>query len=52
MSHRWFQKYAATAIAPLLINACETDEQFPVEAQKQANDILGNGKFAPGFSQL
>jgi len=45
------EKYASSATAPLLINSCETDGQFPPEAQKQADDILGNGKFAPGYSR-
>lgn len=44
------QKYASDSKAPLLINACETDGQFPIEAQKQAEEILGGGKFKPGFS--
>jgi len=43
------EKYAATAIAPLLINSCEVDNAFPIEAQKQADEILGNGRFAPGY---
>jgi hypothetical protein len=36
-------------LAPLLIDACEFDSQFPVDAQSQANEILGDGKFAPGY---
>jgi hypothetical protein len=32
-----------------LINACTVDQQFPLEAQEQAKQILGDGKFAPGF---
>ena len=43
------EKYAAVAKAPLLINGCTTDQQFPIEAQEQAKKILGDGKFAPGF---
>jgi len=43
------EKYVASSRAPLLINACETDSQFPIEAQKQANDLFGDDKFAPGY---
>ncbi|KAI0320497.1 Alpha/Beta hydrolase protein [Amylostereum chailletii] len=42
-------KYATTAKAPLLINACEVDGQWPKEKQDKANEVLKN--FAPGFSQ-
>ncbi|KAF8878881.1 dienelactone hydrolase endo-1,3,1,4-beta-D-glucanase [Infundibulicybe gibba] len=45
------EKYAASSNAPLLINSCTTDEQFPHEAQAQADAILGNGKFAPGYKR-
>ncbi|KAJ7204139.1 Alpha/Beta hydrolase protein [Mycena pura] len=42
-------KYHAEAKAPLLINSCTVDEQFPLAAQAQADAILGEGKFAPGY---
>jgi dienelactone hydrolase len=42
------EKYAKTNV-PLLLNTAESDEQFPVEAADQADGILGNGKFAPGY---
>ncbi|KAG1738862.1 Alpha/Beta hydrolase protein [Suillus paluster] len=45
------KKYLADAKAPLLINSCETDQQFPIAAQAQADEILGNGKFAPGYKR-
>ena len=45
------QKYLEVAKAPLLINACETDQMWPVESQKVADEVLGGGKFAPGYSQ-
>ncbi len=45
------QKYAAEAKAPLLINSCTVDQQFPPEAQTQADEILGGGKFAPGYTR-
>lgn len=34
-----------------MINSCETDPQFPQEAQKVADEILGGGKFAPGYER-
>ncbi|KZT25121.1 alpha/beta-hydrolase [Neolentinus lepideus HHB14362 ss-1] len=45
------EKYAATSKAPLLINSCEVDQQFPIEAQAKADEILGGGKFAPGYER-
>ncbi|KAJ7734586.1 dienelactone hydrolase endo-1,3,1,4-beta-D-glucanase [Mycena maculata] len=42
-------KYAAVCKAPLLINSCEDDRAFPLEAQAQADLIFGGGKFAPGL---
>ncbi|PIL35178.1 hypothetical protein GSI_02968 [Ganoderma sinense ZZ0214-1] len=45
------EKYAAESKAPLLINSCTIDQQFPPEAQTQADDILGGGKFAPGYTR-
>ncbi|KAF8677884.1 hypothetical protein AX14_004748 [Amanita brunnescens Koide BX004] len=45
------EKYAAVAKAPLLINSCPVDGQFPPEAQAKADEILGNGKFAPGYTR-
>ncbi|KAK7039354.1 dienelactone hydrolase endo-1,3,1,4-beta-D-glucanase [Favolaschia claudopus] len=43
------KKYATVSKAPLLINSCEVDKPFPLEAQAQADEILGGGKFAPGY---
>lgn len=45
------QEYAEKAKAPLLINSCETDSQFPLEAQAKADEILGGGKFVPGYER-
>ncbi|KAJ7697588.1 Alpha/Beta hydrolase protein [Mycena rosella] len=45
------EKYAAVCTAPLLINSCEIDRAFPLEAQTQADAILGSGKFAPGYKR-
>ncbi|THH00654.1 hypothetical protein EW026_g1919 [Hermanssonia centrifuga] len=46
------EKYLAEAKAPLLINSCEFDSIFPAEAQKSADEILGDGKFTPGYKRL
>lgn len=35
--------------APLLINSCEVDPQFPQESQKIADEVLGDGKYKPGY---
>jgi len=43
------EKYKAESKAPLLINSCETDQQFPKESQAIADEILGDGKFVPGY---
>ncbi|KAF8628949.1 hypothetical protein AX15_003625 [Amanita polypyramis BW_CC] len=45
------EKYFSDAKAPLLINSCTTDQQFPLESQAKADEILGNGKFAPGYKR-
>jgi dienelactone hydrolase len=45
------EKYAAVSKAPLLMNTCTIDEQFPHESQKVADDVLGDGKFAPGYKR-
>ncbi|TFY78995.1 hypothetical protein EWM64_g5019 [Hericium alpestre] len=43
--------YAEKAIAPLLLNTCETDSQFPPEKQTKADAVLGGGKFKPGYER-
>ncbi|KAI0685283.1 dienelactone hydrolase endo-1,3,1,4-beta-D-glucanase [Cerioporus squamosus] len=45
------QEYRDKAKAPLLINSCEVDAQFPPEAQKLADELFGDGKFAPGYER-
>ena len=35
----------------MLINSCEVDPSFPTEFQKIADEILGGGKFAPGYER-
>jgi len=32
-----------------LINSCEVDKAFPIESQAKADEILGDGKFKPGY---
>jgi len=46
------ERYKAVSKAPLLINSCEVDKQFPKEKQAIADDVLGGGKFAPGYERL
>ncbi|KAG6330056.1 hypothetical protein ID866_9034 [Astraeus odoratus] len=38
------EKYKNVAEAPLLINSCTVDTQFPLEAQAEADRIIGGGK--------
>ncbi|TFK39472.1 chlorocatechol-degradation protein [Crucibulum laeve] len=45
------EKYVKTSKAPLLLNTCTVDSQFPPEAQAKADEILGGGKFAPGYKR-
>jgi dienelactone hydrolase len=45
------EAYVAKATAPILINSCTVDSQFPLEAQAKADEIFGNGKFAPGYKR-
>ncbi|KAH9840322.1 dienelactone hydrolase endo-1,3,1,4-beta-D-glucanase [Rhodofomes roseus] len=43
------EKYRSESKAPLLVNSCEVDPQFPPESQKIADEVFGDGKFAPGY---
>ena len=38
--------------APILINSCDNDQMFPIPAQAKADEILGGGKFAPGYQRV
>ena len=40
----------AKSKAPLLINSCEVDKQFPQESQAIA-DVVFEGRFAPGYKR-
>ena len=35
----------------MLINSCTIDQQFPIEAQKKADEILGNGQYKAGYKR-
>ena len=39
----------AESKAPLLINSCEVDQMFPIEAQEKTDALLGNGQYTPGY---
>jgi len=45
------EKYASTSKAPLLINSCTEDQQFPLESSAIADGIFGGDKFAPGYKR-
>ncbi|PCH44448.1 alpha/beta-hydrolase [Wolfiporia cocos MD-104 SS10] len=45
------EKYRDVSKAPLLINSCEVDQAFPKEAQATTDELLGGGKFAPGYER-
>ena len=34
-----------------MINSCSEDPLFPIEASLKADEILGGGKFAPGYKR-
>lgn len=38
--------------APLLINSCDIDEQFPAESCAFADKLLGEGKYTPGYKRV
>lgn len=46
------EKYKAESKVPLLIVTCEVDRQFPLEAQAIADEVLGGGKFTPGYERV
>ncbi|RXW19843.1 hypothetical protein EST38_g6005 [Candolleomyces aberdarensis] len=45
------EKYLEVSEAPLLINSCTFDERFPPESQAIADQVLGDGKFTPGYKR-
>jgi len=42
-----FEKYKSMSKAPLLINSCEIDHAFDIDAQSKADEIMAG--FAPGY---
>ncbi|PLW06673.1 hypothetical protein PCANC_10388 [Puccinia coronata f. sp. avenae] len=46
-----FTKLIEASKVPLLINSCETDQQFPAEYQTKADEMLGDGKYKPGYKR-
>lgn len=36
----------------ILINACEIDEQFPLKAQKETDELLEAGKYKGGYKRV
>jgi len=42
----------AKSKAPMLINSCDVDQQFPKEACELADNLLGDGKYAPGYNRV
>lgn len=45
------EKLLKSSHAPILINSCETDGQFPIEFQRVTDEILGEGKYKPGYKR-
>jgi len=45
------EKYLASSKAPLLINSCPIDQLFPLESSNKADELFGDGKFAPGYKR-
>jgi dienelactone hydrolase len=43
------QKLKASSKTPVLLVTCETDEYFPLEQQKVADEVLGGGQYTPGY---
>ena len=47
------KEYFEKAKAPLLINSCEVDSQYPAEKQKIGDEVLGNGTMkGEGYERL
>jgi len=45
------ETYRDKATAPLLLNTCTVDNMYPPEAQAKGDEILGGGKFKPGYER-
>jgi hypothetical protein len=46
------EKLLTTSRTPLLINAAEIDRQYPIESQLKGDEILGGGKYKPGYQKM
>ncbi|KAF8579943.1 alpha/beta-hydrolase [Ramaria rubella] len=46
------ERLLATSRAPLLINAAEVDELYPIASQLKGDEILGGGKYKPGYRKM
>ncbi|KAJ3827346.1 dienelactone hydrolase [Lentinula raphanica] len=46
------QGYFDSSKAPLLINSCEFDPAFPLEACQKADAIFSHGNFSPGYKRV
>ncbi|KAH7103536.1 alpha/beta-hydrolase [Auriculariales sp. MPI-PUGE-AT-0066] len=46
-----FEMLVTKGTAPLLVNTCEKDEQFPIEQQTKADEVLGGGRYKPGYER-
>jgi len=45
------QKLLEVGKVPLLINSCEFDPRYPIESQKIGDELLGDGKYTPGYKR-
>ena len=46
-----FEALLAKSKAPFFLISCEDDFTFPPEEQKKAEEIIGGGKYAPGYER-
>ena len=46
-----FETLLSKSSVPVLFNTCEIDRAFPTESQKLADELLGEGKYKPGYSR-
>ncbi|GJJ11185.1 hypothetical protein Clacol_005417 [Clathrus columnatus] len=46
------EKLLRLSKAPILINGAEVDQQYPIESQLKGDEILGSGKYEPGYKRI
>ena len=46
------EKLLAQSKAPILINSCDIDQQFPAESCGIADKLFGEGKYVPGYKRV